>query len=77
MTLEQSLVLLVGAIVAMLVAYAGVLYLWRREDKAAANARWEIGCRVRTTRDPHEFLPGVWMPSVTFNDGSREWERIG
>ena len=76
MTLEQSLVLLVGAIVAMLVAYAGVLYLWRREDKNAANDHWEVGCRVRTSRDPHGFLPGVWTPSVTFNDGSREWTRI-
>jgi len=76
MTIEQALIFLTGIIVAMLAAYAGVLFLWHREDKTAANDHWEVGCRVRTSRDPHGFLPGVWMPSVTFNDGSREWERI-
>ena len=76
MTIEQTLVFLIGAIVAMLAAYAGVLYFWHREDEAATNKHWEVGCRIRTSRDPHGFLPGVWIPSVTFNDGSREWERI-
>jgi len=75
-TIEQTLVFLIGAIVAMLAAYAGVLYFWHREDEAATNDNWEVGCRIRTSRDPHGFLPGVWIPSVTFNDGSREWERI-
>ena len=76
MAIEQMLTLLAGIIVAMLAAYAAVVFLWHREDKTATNDHWEVGCRVRTSRDPHRFLPGVWTPSVTFNDGSREWTRI-
>jgi len=76
MAIEQMLVLLAVIIVAMLAAYGAVLFLWHREDKKAANARWEVGCRIRSERDPHKFLPGVWMTSVHFADGSREWVRI-
>ena len=76
MTIEQTLIFLIGTIIAMLAAYAFVLYVWRREDTTTANDHWEVGCRIRSSRDPHNFLPGVWMPSVTFSDGSREWERI-
>ena len=75
MTIEQTLIFLIGTIVAMLAVYAVVIYLWHREDKPVSG-HWEIGCRIRSSRDPHSFLPGVWMPSVTFSDGSREWERI-
>ena len=75
MTLEQTLVFLIGTIVAMLAAYAAVLYLWHREDEPISG-RWEIGCRIRTAHDPHQFLPGVWRTSARYNDGTSEWERI-
>ena len=75
MTLEQTLVFLIGTIVAMLAAYAGVLYLWHREDKPD-DGRWEVGCCIRTAHDPHGFLPGVWRISAHYNDGTSEWTRI-
>ena len=75
MTLEQALILCVGFIVAMLAAYAAVLYLWHREDKPT-DGRWELGSRIRTAHDPHQFLPGVWRTSARYNDGTSEWERI-
>jgi len=75
MTIEQALILCVGFIVALLAAYAAVLYLWHREDKPV-DGRWELGCRIRTAHDPHGFLPGVWRISANYNDGTSEWERI-
>jgi hypothetical protein len=75
MAIEQALILLTGIIVALLAAYAAVLYLWHHEDKPI-DGRWEIGCCVRTAHDPHHFLPGVWRISTHYNDGTSEWERI-
>jgi len=75
MTIEQALILLTGIIVAMLAAYAAVLYLWHREDKPISG-RWEIGSCIRTAHDPHHFLPGVWRTNAHYNDGTSEWERI-
>ena len=77
MTIEQMILLLAAFIASVLVGYIlMMIFEWRREDESAANDHWEVGCRIRSSRDPHSFLPGVWMPSVTFSDGSREWERI-
>ena len=75
MTIEQALTLCVGIIVAMLAAYAAVLYLWRREDEPV-NGHWEIGCRIRTAHDPHHFLPGTWRVRAHYDDGTSEWERF-
>ena len=75
MAIEQMLTLLAGIIVAMLAAYAAVVFLWHREDKPI-DGRWELGCRIRTAHDPHQFLPGIWRTSARYNDGTSEWERI-
>ena len=75
MTIEQALILCVGVIVALLAAYAAVLYLWRREDEPV-NGHWEIGCCIRTAHDPHHFLPGTWRVRAHYDDGTSEWERF-
>jgi len=75
MTIEQALILLTGIIVALLAAYAAVLYLWRREDEPV-NGHWEIGCCIRTAHDPHHFLPGTWRVRAHYDDGTSEWERF-
>jgi len=76
MTLFQMLFGLALFIFAMLASYLFVCNAkWYRED-ALANERWEVGCRIRSARDPHAFLPGVWRTSAVFADGAKEWERI-
>jgi len=75
MTIEQVLIICIGIIVVMLAAYGAVVFFWHREDKAVSG-RWEIGCRIRTAHDPHDFLPGVWCVYVHYTDGTNEWERI-
>ena len=75
MTLEQTACFLAGTIVAMLVAYMAVLFLWRREDKPVSG-RWEIGCSIRTAHNPHHFLPGAWRVRAHYDDGTSEWERF-
>jgi len=75
MTIEQALILCVGFIVALLAAYAAVLYLWHRENKPVSG-RWEVGCCIRTAHDPHHFLPGAWRVRAYYDDGTSEWERI-
>ena len=85
MTLFQMLSGLALFIVALLASYLFVLRVkWFREYKARRQIgaypvdaqRWEVGCRIRTARDPHAFLPGVWRTSAVFADGAKEWERI-
>ena len=76
MTLFQMFLTLSLFIAALLVSYLVVLGAkWYSED-ALVNDRWEVGCRIRSARDPHAFLPGVWRTSAVFADGAKEWERI-
>ena len=76
MTLLHSILLLSAFFVSVLVVYIlMMLFQWYREDEPA-DGRWELGCRVRTSRDPHGFLPGVWRISAHYADGTSEWERI-
>ena len=76
MTLFQMLLTLLLFIVALLASYILVrMFQWRQENTLISD-HWEVGCRVRTARDPHAFLPGVWRTSAVFADGAKEWERI-
>jgi len=76
MTLFQMLMTLSLFLAAMLVSYILVmLFHWRQENELVSD-RWEVGCRIRSARDPHHFLPGVWRTSAVFADGAKEWERI-
>ena len=77
MTLVQMRIFLSLFIPAMLVSYILVMVIkWRREEETGTAEHWEVGCRIRSERDPHKFLPGVWMASVHYTDGAKEWERI-
>ena len=76
MTLFQMIIYLSLFIAALLISYILVmLFRWHQEDVLVSD-RWEVGCRIRTARDPHAFLPGVWRISAVFADGAKEWERI-